>query len=100
MDKPEMPEGAVPVTYVDNPHAPEFFASFIAGAGFDHPNVRLTFASTRINHAATPGPVNNVVNVRVVMSIPSAIQMVRFLQDFLASAQLNATAPPPDKPLQ
>lgn len=85
---------------IDNQQAPEFFASFLAGAAFDNPNVRLTFASARADHSTSPGPVNNVVNLRVVMSVAQATAMVDFLQIFLSAAQLNATQQPQGQPLQ
>jgi hypothetical protein len=90
---------AAPVI-VDDLSAPEFFASFIAGAAFDSPNVRLTFVSSRVSHVTTPAPVNNVVNVRIVMSIPAAQQKCKFLSGFLQSADLNATQKPPEQSLQ
>jgi hypothetical protein len=89
-----------PSTFVDDPKAPEYFASLIAGVAFDHPNVRLTFASARVNHAATPGPVNVVVNARIVMSIQSAKQMVELLDGFLRSAELNVAQKPQDQSIQ
>ena len=89
-----------PVTFVDDPKAPEVFASFMIGAAFDNPNIRMTFVSTRVNHESSPGPVNNVANLRVVMSIPSAIQMVKFLTSFLAAAELNATQKPQEQTFQ
>jgi hypothetical protein len=40
------------INFVDNPHAPEFFASQLAGGAYDGPNiVRLTFSSARVNQA-------------------------------------------------
>lgn len=91
-----------PILLVDDPHAPEFFASALTGAGFDGPNIRMTFESARHSHEADPArtAINRVVNVRVVMSIPQAIQMVGFLQNFLANATLNQTQKPPDQPMQ
>lgn len=85
-----------PVFFIDDPHAPEIFASFLTGAAFDGPNVRLSFVSSRVNHENSPGTVNNVVNGRVVMSIQSAKQMIVFLQGFLESAALNEISKPPD----
>jgi hypothetical protein len=95
----EKPGSQVGVNFIDNPHAAEIFASFMTGAAFDGPNIRMTFASSRVNHESNPGPVNNVVNARLIMSIQSAQGMVDFLQRFLASAQLNATERPPESPL-
>lgn len=87
-------------SFVDDPKAPEFFASFIKGAAFDAPNVRLTFASARVDHSITPGHVNTVANVRIVMSIPALRNMYEFLGKFLATAELNAAQKPPDQVMQ
>ena len=92
-----IPEAALSVN-VNDLHAPEFFASFLAGCAFDGPNVRLSLASNRYDHAANV--LNHVVNVRLVMSIASAQNMVTFLTNFLNSAELNAVEKSPDAPLQ
>jgi hypothetical protein len=89
-----------PLPLLDDPHAPEFFASYLAGAAYDAPNVRLTFASVRVNHTTNPGPMNAVVNARLVMSIPAARLMCNFLNQFLQTAELNATQKPPDQSVQ
>ena len=86
--------------FIDDPKAPEVFASFVSGVAFDGPNIRITFSSSRVNHVTTPGPVNNVVNLRLVMSIQSVQNMVGFLNEFLKTAELNATQKPQDQILQ
>jgi hypothetical protein len=86
--------------FVDDPKAPEFFASSIVGLAFDGPNIRLTFASTRVNHAATPGPTSTVVNARIVMSLQAAQNMRDFLTTFLKTAELNALQKPQDQSIQ
>jgi hypothetical protein len=88
-----MSEAKIP-QFVDDPHAPEFFVSFIAGTAFDGPNIRLTFASSRVDHSIAPGPIKNVANVRIVMSIQAAQNMRDFLSSFLSTAELNATQKP------
>lgn len=95
-----MTEPLPPQTFVDDPKAPEYFASALAGVAFDHPNVRLTFASARVNHATNPGPVNIVVNARIVMSIQAAKQMVELLDGFLKAAELNTVQKPQDQRIQ
>ena len=85
---------------IDDRSAPEVFASFLWGAAFDAPNVRLTFASMRVDHTNNPGVVNQVTNLRLVMSIPAANNMVAFLTEFLKTAHLNEVNKSPNQPLQ
>lgn len=91
-------EPAVPT--VDDLNAPEFFVSFIRGVGLDGPNARLVFVSARADQSTAAMPVKNIVNLRVVMSIPAAIQMVEFLDGWLKKVQLGQIEKPPDQPLQ
>lgn len=86
--------------FINDPHAPEFFVTGIAGAQFDGPNVRLTFTSMRSSHDPQNTVTNHVVNLRVVMSTSSAVYLAEFVQKFAGSSQLNATDKPPDQPLQ
>ena len=83
---------------VNDLHAPEFFTSQLAGCAFDGPNVRLTFISNRFDHPTNV--LNHVVNVRLVMSIGVAQNMINFLQGFLHNAALNAAEKAPDAPMQ
>lgn len=97
----EAPEkAAVPVLrtppLVDDPHIPEVFASFCAGAGFEGPVVRIVFASNRPDHSAINATARNVANLRLVMAIPAAQQMCEFLTNFLQNAGLN-TVPTPSR---
>ena len=94
------PVPQVKPTYVDDPQAPEIFASFINGIAFDGPNARMTFACSRVNHENTPGNVSTVVNLRLVMSIDSAINMADFIKRFLETAALSQASKPADQSLQ
>jgi hypothetical protein len=85
---------------LDDLTAPEFFASYLVGAAYDGPNVRLTFASTRVRHTTNTAPPVPVVNARIVMSVPSAKQMVEFLGKFLNAAELNAVQKPENQSIQ
>jgi len=80
--------------------APEIFASYLAGASLDPPNVHLTFVSNRVDHSTMPPTMNNVVCERLVMSVPAAMHMVDFLQKFLANAQLGEIRKPEGAPMQ
>lgn len=96
----QAPQAIVKPEFVDDPHAPEYFSSFLCGAAFDNPNVRLTFASSRVNHATDSAVPKTVVNLRVVMSIPAAHQMMQFLTQFLQKANLNAIQKPANEQMQ
>ena len=80
------------VAYVDNPHAPEFFAAdaagFMMGAGVIH----FTYCTPRVNHEANPGPVSRVVNLRVVMTIPGAVALAAGLNAFLKQHGIDPAA--------
>ena len=95
-----MTTSPVQLALLNDPKAPEFFASYLAGAGFDGPNVRLAFVSARATHDAKNPNVDHVVSNRIVMSVESAKQMCVFLSNFLNGAELNATQKPPEQPLQ
>lgn len=84
----------------DTANAPEIFASYLAGASLDAPNVHLTFVSNRVDHATVPPTMSNVVCERLVMSVPAALHMVDFLQKFLANAQLSEIRKPEGAPVQ
>jgi hypothetical protein len=86
--------------FVDDAHAPEIFASFLAGAAFDGPNVHLTFASSRVDHSVAPGSIKHVANARLVMSIPAAQNMCSLLTQLLQAANLNALQKPEGQDLQ
>lgn len=80
--------------------APEIFASYLAGASLDAPNIHLTFVSNRVDHSTVPPTVSNVVCERLVISVPAAMHMVDFLQKFLANAQLGGMQKPEGAPMQ
>lgn len=87
-------------SYVDDQHAPEVFASGVAGMAFDGPNIHITFFSTRVNHGTSPGPLKNVVTARVVVPVAVAAQLGVDLREFASSAKLNTTNKPIDQLLQ
>ncbi|HEX7640803.1 MAG TPA: hypothetical protein VF472_01205 [Burkholderiaceae bacterium] len=84
----------------DTAQAPEIFASYLAGASLDAPNIHLTFVSNRVDHSTMPPTMTNVVCERLVMSVPAAMHMVDFLQKFLANAQLGDIKKPEGAPMQ
>lgn len=81
-----------PVAFLDDPHAPEIFASGITGYFILNGNVVITFESARADHSASPGPVNRVVCARIVLPIGAAQDLALNLHDLLARQGLDPTA--------
>jgi hypothetical protein len=80
------------VTFIDNPHAPEVFASDVAGFAHVAGNIVITLESARIDHSTHPGPVNRVVVGRLMLPINAAQGLVVALNDYLNKLGLDPTA--------
>lgn len=93
-----MTKKPVPITFIDNPHAPEVFADEATGIASFNGAIRLTFESARVNHETSPGPVNRVVVGRLVMPIGSAERLRDLLTDYLGKLKAPNDAPPPQSP--
>lgn len=78
-------KGKVPINFIDDPHAPEVFASDITGFFIVGANVVMTLESARVDHSESPGPLNRVVIARVVMPIDTAQRLVVGMNDFLTA---------------
>ena len=89
-----------PVPFIDNPHAPEVFAAEAVGFFVHAGNVSITFASPRVNHETSPGPVNRVVMARVVMPAIGAQALAIGLFDFLKKQGLDPAQKDPGQKLQ
>ena len=72
-----------PVTFRDNPLAPDIFADQAAGTYLLNGVVRITLESARVNHQTSPGPVTRVVMGRLVMPVASAEAMARAILDLI-----------------
>lgn len=92
MDDCVMPDRQGSPVLVDNPHAPELFASGASGFFIFNGNVVITFESARVDHSISPGPVNRVVVGRVVLPIAGAQGLVLGLHDILAQQGADPTA--------
>src|SRR5215471_15861744 len=95
-----MTNQAPPVTFVDNPHAPEVFSTDASGFLRLEGNIHITFEAPRVNHVSNPGPVNRVVIGRLVMPISGAQRLVLGLYDYLKKQGLDpmaAMTPPRDQ---
>lgn len=86
-------EPSVPVTFLDNPHAPEMYVDGCCGAAFMGGNLRLTFESARVNHETSPGPVMRVVVGRLVMSLGAAEVLRSLLNSYLPTLTGPGAAP-------
>jgi hypothetical protein len=84
---------APPVTFLDNPHAPEIFADAFSGFFNFAGNIRITLESARVNHVTSPGPVNRVVVGRLVMPIDQAEALARGLLDFITQQRTQQNPP-------
>jgi hypothetical protein len=72
-----------PIKFVDNPLAPEVFASGATGFFVSNGNVTITFESLRADHGDTPGPLSRVAVSRLVMPASGAHGLAVGLFDFL-----------------
>jgi len=79
------PPTTVSVSFMDNPLAPDVYADEAVGFFVNQGTVKITFASARVNHVSSPGPVNRVVIGRLVMSVAGAQALAVGLFDFLKS---------------
>ncbi len=91
MAREKAKRNTIPVSFMDNPLASDVYADEAAGFFINSGNVKITFASARVNHVSAPGPINHVVVGRLVMSVEAAQSLAVGLFDFLKS---RGVAPP------
>jgi hypothetical protein len=77
LEAPVLPKG------IDDPTAPEFFASGCCGFSIGQGHVTLTFESVRCNHFDANGAMTRVVVGRVVMPVQAAQALVLELNNSL-----------------
>jgi hypothetical protein len=88
------------VEFIDNPLAPETFASGVSGFLITPGTIHITFESARVNHMLSPGPVNRVVVARLVMPVAGAQALAAGLYDFLKQHGLDPVPTPAKDKLQ
>lgn len=71
------------IQFVDNPGAPELYASGATGFFVSNGMVTITLESIRADHADKPGPLTRVVVGRLVMPAAGAQGLAIGLFDFL-----------------
>lgn len=72
METPSTP----PITFLDNPRAPELLADAASGVVVLNGMVRLTLEAVRIDHSTHPGPANRVVIGRLAMPVSAAERLL------------------------
>ena len=84
-----------PVSFRDDPFAPEFFAHSASGLAIVNGCITITFEAQRVDHTTAPGPVNRVVVARLVLPVGGAQGLSAALETFLESYGLgrNGNAP-------
>jgi hypothetical protein len=70
-------------TFIDNPQAPDLFADAATGFFIFGGTLRIALESFKVDHTASPGPVNRVVIGRLVMPIEQAENLAKGILDFL-----------------
>jgi hypothetical protein len=74
---------------IDDPHAPEFFATSCCGFSIGQGHVTLTFESARCNHFDPKSSMNRVVVSRIVLPIQAAQALVIELNTSLQRSGFN-----------
>lgn len=89
----------VPVNFIDNPHAPELFATDAAGIWIHEGVIHLSLEAARVDHGAMPGPINRVVVARLAMSVSGIQRLVHGLSTFLEKQGIGMPEVPADAKL-
>lgn len=86
----------IPVTFIDNPHAPEVLATAHSGIWFYEGDVHITLEAVRMDYSKQEGPVgvNRVVIGRVAMPTQAAINLAKHILQMAENPQTPAPAPP------
>lgn len=80
---PAVPAKGPAVQFVDNPSAPELYASGATGFFVSNGTVSITLESLRADHGEKPGPLSRVVVARLTMPAAGAQGLAMGLLDFL-----------------
>jgi len=71
------------IAFVDNPNAPELYASGATGFFVSNGAITITLESVRADHGSDAGPLSRVVVGRLVMPVAGAQGLAIGLFDFL-----------------
>ncbi len=83
------------IEFIDDPHAPELYASNFSGIQVLQGNVIVTLESARADHSTGAGSINRVVVGRIVMPFAVARSLALQLNNLLGQgglAQMNVRA--------
>lgn len=83
----EAPKPVIPL--IDNPFAPEIFATAFTGCANMNGVIGLTLETARCDHSHSPANLERVVVGRLVLPIPAAQQLVASLNAFLEQQGLS-----------
>lgn len=92
------PDARPKVVFLENPHAPDVFASTLHGVSRRHGNIHMAFATERFNHSANERTVP--VIGRLVMPIEGVESMVVLLYGLLRDMGIDPLASPPKDQVQ
>jgi hypothetical protein len=95
-----MADDAPQVTFMDNPHAPDVFATNACGFFNLNGSIMITFEAAHVDHSKSPGPINRVVIGRLVMPASGAQSLALGLYNFLQQQGLDPSAAPADVSVQ
>jgi len=88
------------IPFIDNPAAPDVFASEVPGFFVHAGVVRITLASARVNHATNPGKISRVVIGHLVLPIPAAQSLAVGLYNFLKEKGYDPAPKAPSETVQ
>lgn len=74
---------------IDNPFAPDIFATGFAGFFNNGGTILITFESTRCDHSREPGVLERMVVGRLALTVPAAQNLVAHLNVFLERQGLS-----------
>lgn len=95
-----MSSASPPPTFVGNLHAPELYASAVAGVAAEGGNLKITFSTSRTEYTNTSAVAQIVTCGRLVMPVESVKQMIDFLQQFISDPAGADNIRPAGQPLQ
>ena len=94
MAKATTPPAEPSIIMVDNPLAPELYASGATGFFVSNGMITITLESLRPDHSDKPGPLTRVVVGRLVMPAAGAQGLAIGLFDFLEKQGFKYNQPP------
>ena len=82
------------IKFVDNPNAPELYATGATGFFVSNGTISITLESIRADHGEKPGPMSRVVVGRLTMPAAGAQGLAIGLFDFLEKQGFKYEKPP------